>query len=39
MEWTTQLEAELRQVVGKYQAQGMTENAAVVEAAKELQIS
>lgn len=39
MKWTPQLEAELRQVVGKYQAQGMTENAAVVEAAKELQIS
>lgn len=39
MQWTTQLEAELRQVVAKHQASGLTESAAVVEAAKELQIS
>jgi len=38
MKWTPQLESELRQIVGQYQAQGMTENAAVNEAAKMLKL-
>lgn len=38
VKWTQQLEAELRQIVAQYQSQGMTENAAVVEAAKMLKL-